>query len=257
MGAGREQAAHRLDVARRAGLPERGVSAHGRAPARGPSPDRRPRRRCPAMASGSHERDREQQEQDADRRDAEQVGLDLLVAAQRDAGRGPTRRPAAPAPRRWRRTGTRAASATRASPTPAAWPRRKTSSGAQAPWRRSSSQPNRNTAPSAHDLVGGAQVGEAREHVVQPAALEHGDLADAIDDGRPDDDGQDDRAEHEGEGRDGAALGRARPASRPAAGGSATGGRRRWLGAASATPPLSSFGARLRSRLPQYGHSVM
>ena len=33
-------------------------------------------------------------------------------------------------------------------------------------------------------------------------------------------------------------------------------GRRRCLGGFG-TPPLSSFGARLRSRLPQYGHSVM
>src|SRR3954454_14836981 len=41
--------------------------------------------------------------------------------------------------------------------------------------------------------------------------------------------------------------------SRPSDG---VGGRRRALGALG-TPPFSSFGARLRSRVPQYGHSVM
>ena len=148
-GAAMEGAAIGRLVAGEPGTIARGASAAGRRASKRPSrmPATPPPR--PASECGLDRGERQQHEHDGDREHAEQVRVVLLAAAAREhvahrPGGEQARAPTSWRPRERCRRRARATSAE-----PAAPPTKNTSSGAQAPWRRSSSQPKRKTAPSA------------------------------------------------------------------------------------------------------------
>ena len=175
------------------------------------------------------------------------------------AGRGSPRRTAAPARRRWRRaqTGThRRAAVTASPPTP---PIRNSPSTTSGPWRRSSSQPNRPIAADDQERVAGVVVGERRREQPPPVRARLAEDLELVV-GRP--------------ARSATAACPTSPRTTstivaygrrvgPDAGISSrrsrvsSGGGRAPRRFSATRPSRSSFGARLRSRLPQYGHSVM